>query len=82
MSTKEKMRSSQHVHHVEEHQAGMVVFFFLGEFFKSVLSVEVNSRKIGINGKEAEGRLVLPRIKSFFQLVHQPAADVLPTVIP
>ena len=59
MSTKEKLRSSQHVHHVEEHQAGMVVFFFLGEFLKSILSVEVNGRKIGINGEEAEGRTAL-----------------------
>lgn len=69
-----------YIHHIEEHQSGMFIFFLLGQFLKNILAIKVNSRKIGINSDVTKGGLILSDIKAFLQFVHQPAANALPAM--
>ncbi len=43
------------LHHIEIHQAGVLVFVFLRQMQESILFVKGNGREVGIDGDETEG---------------------------
>ncbi len=47
----------KHIHHVEEHQASVLVLFLLGECLETILFIKWNGREIGIDSDEAESRI-------------------------
>lgn len=71
----------KHIHHVEEHQAGVLVLFLLGECLETILLIEGNGREVGIDSDVTKSRLVLPRIESLFKIIHQPCSDILSTKV-
>ena len=69
------------IHHIEEHEASVLVLLFLREMYKAILFIEGNGREVCVNGDITESRLALNSLKPLFQLAHQPSADALPAII-
>lgn len=58
-------------HHVEEHQAGVLILVLLCQMSEAVLFIEGNGREIGIDGDEAESGMCLLGMKYVFYSIHQ-----------
>ena len=58
------------IHHIEEHEASVLVLLFLREMYKAILFIEGNGREVCVNGDITESRLALNSLKPLFQLAH------------
>lgn len=47
------------IHHIEEHEASVLVLLFLREMYKAILFIEGNGREVCVNGDITESRLAL-----------------------
>lgn len=69
------------IHHVEEHEACVVVFFFLGEWLETVLFVERNGREVGIDSDETECGTTKLGVQQSFYSIHKPCAYTLTSIV-
>ena len=69
------------LHHVEVHQAGVLVLVLLRQMQKPVLLVEGNGRKVGINGDEAEGGVGGTLMEQILHNIHESPSNLLTTIV-
>ena len=69
------------LHHIVEHQAGVLVLFLLGECLETILLIEGNGREVGIDSDVTKSRATKLFVQQAFYSVHQPCSDILSTKV-
>ena len=75
------LRLRVYIHHVKEHETGVLVFVFFVKLDEIVFLIKRNCRKVGIHREVAKGRASLLLLKKALYLRHQHRADVLSAIV-